>query len=200
MRLIVTTLLALLAGCVTEGTVKDLPPITSFSESVPVRLEPYDPYRVDPLREEFEDHFIETGPYWTLVFSESEGIDEVFTIKNAHMHDNGFSPRTMFTYKIEGELACGGKVYPIHAQGSRSTGSRVVLAKGQAVERALTSLVDTIEKYLSRCERMARQAPPPKRQALDVYDELLKLHELVEKGILTRAEFETEKKKLLESS
>ena len=200
MRVIAIALLALLAGCVTEGTVKELPPIAAFSESVPVRLEPYDPYRVDPLREEFEDHFIRTGEYWTRVFSESEDIQEVFTIKSAHMHDNGFSPRTMFTYKIEGELACGGKVYPIHAQGSRSTGSRVQIAKGHAVERALTSLVGTIEKYLSRCERMARRAPPPKRQAVDVYDELLKLNDLVEKGILTKAEFESEKKKLLEST
>ena len=200
MRLALLATLVLLCGCVTEGTVTELPPIASFSKSVPVRLEPYDPDRVDPLREEFEDHFIRTGPYWTLVFTDSENIQEVFTINNAHMHDNGFSPRTMFTYKVEGELACGGKVYPIDAQGSRSTGSRVQLAKAQAIERTMVSLVDKIEKYLRRCERVAREIPPRKRQVVDVYDELLKLKELLDMGILTQAEFESEKRKLLGST
>ncbi|MDJ0813921.1 MAG: SHOCT domain-containing protein [Woeseiaceae bacterium] len=40
----------------------------------------------------------------------------------------------------------------------------------------------------------------PKRSPVDVYDDLLKLKELVDKGILTEAEFEAQKKKLLEST
>ena len=200
MRLILVPLLVLLCGCVTESVVDDLPPSTSFSVSVPVRLNPYHPQRVDPLREEFRDRMIRTGPYWTQVFSNSADIEEVFTIRKAHMHDNGFSPRTLFTYSIEGDLYCAGKVYPIKAQGSRSTGSRVELAKSQAIERALVSLVDSIEKYLVRCERAGREIPPPEHQVVDVYDELLKLKELVDKNILTQEEFESEKKKLLEST
>ena len=200
MRLIPIALLVALSGCVTEDAINELPPSASLSVSVPVRLNPYDPQRVDPLREEFRDRSIRTGPYWTQVFTDSQDIDEVFTITNAHMHDNGFSPRTMFTYNIEGDLFCSGKVYPIKAQGSRSTGSRVELAKSQAIERAMVSLVDSIEKYLRRCERVAREIPPPKREVVDVYDELLKLKELVDKGVLTQAEFDAEKKKLLSST
>ena len=200
MRLLLTGLLAVLCGCVTQSPIDELPPTATFSKSVPVRLNPYDPQRVDPLREEFRDRSIRTGPYWTRVFTDSRDVAEIFTIKEAHMHDNGFSPRTMFTYNIEGELFCSGRVYPITAQGSRSTGSRVDLAKSQAIERALVSLADSIEKYLQRCDRAAREIPPPKRQAVDVYDELLRLKDLVDKGILTQAEFEAEKKKLLGST
>ena len=54
MRLLLTGLLAVLCGCVTQSPIDELPPTATFSKSVPVRLNPYDPQRVDPLREEFD--------------------------------------------------------------------------------------------------------------------------------------------------
>jgi len=102
----------------------------------------------------------------------------------------------LFTYLVEGELTCGGSVYPIKAQGSRSAKMRVEKAKSDAIQRALLKVVESIEKHLEHCKANLNSEMRGSDE-VDLYDELVKLKELLDQGILTQAEFDAQKQKLL---
>lgn len=68
-------------------------------------------------------------------------------------------------------------------------------ARSDAIQRTILSAVDSIEQHLDQCQATAQPEP----RAVDKYDQLIKLKHLLDEGILTKAEFEAQKKKLLES-
>lgn len=195
MRPLVVLTSLILSACTADGIVYELPPSGAFTASVPIRLVPFDPMRLDPYKQGNRNDFIRTGPFWTLVFSDSSHIAESFSITDARLEDNGPHGKYLATYFVEGELSCGGNTYPIKAQGSRSANVRMEKARSDAIQRTILSAVDSIEQHLDQCQATAQPEP----RAVDKYDQLIKLKHLLDEGILTKAEFEAQKKKLLES-
>ena len=195
MRSLVALASLVLSACTADGIVYELPLSAAFTASVPIRLVPFDPMRVDPYKQGKHNDFIRTGPHWTVVFSDSSHIAETFSITHARLEDNGFDGKYLATYFVEGELSCGGKIYPIKSQGSRTANVRKEKARSDAIQRAILSAVDSIEKHLDQCQATVQPEP----RAVDMYDELIKLKQLLDEGILTKDEYEAQKKKLLES-
>jgi len=195
MRPLVALAWLILSACTADGIVYELLPNGELTASVPVRLVPFDPIRLDPYKQGKHNDFIRTGPRWTLVFTDDPRIAETFSITSARLEDDGLIGKYLVTYYVEGDLFCGGNTYPIEAQGRRTANVRIEKARSDAIERAILSVVNAIEKHLDQCRATAQPEP----REVDMYDELIKLKQLLDEGILTKAEFEAQKEKLLES-
>jgi hypothetical protein len=200
MRLIVVIVLLLAGTSVAENSVKELSFSAESGNALQVRLEPFDPQRTDPYLGQRRYDQVRTGPFWTTAFSGSDLAADTFTIKEAWLEDLDGQRQYLFAYNVEGEFQCDGKLYPIKARGLRSTNFRPDTARAQAIQRAIISVADSIQHSQRRCTQETATDPMPRRSPVDVYDELLKLKELVDRGILTEEEFEAQKKKLLEST
>ena len=120
-----------LVGCVTQGVVYDLPHPNADVRPVPVRLVPYDPARIDLYNQNKHPNSVKTGAHWTAVFSNSDKIDETFTITHARLEDNWPEADYRATYFVKGELTCNGEVFPINAQGSRTAQLRFEKGQGR---------------------------------------------------------------------
>jgi len=190
MRCVALIVLLIAGTSVAENSVKELSFGGESGNVLQVRLEPFDPLRTDPYRGQRRYDQVRTGPFWTTTFSSSDLIAETFTIKDAWLEDVDGNRQYLFAYNIEGEFQCGGKLYPIKARGLRSTNFRPDTARAQAIQRAIMLVADSIQGSQRRCTLEASTNPAPRRSPVDVYDELLKLKELVDKNILTEAEFE----------
>ncbi len=179
---------ALLGGCISQGKVFKVEPTPNFAEPVPVRLVPFDVDRNDPYE---TDYFFATGAYWTSVFSNDQAISETFTITEAHLevHSNVIQGG-QFTYFIQGVLTCEGVEYSIDAEGQRSFAFNPTAAQREAIQRGIVSTIDSINRNLELCRESTTD--------FDDYDRLRELKSLKDEGILTEAEFEAEKKKILE--
>jgi hypothetical protein len=176
------------AACVSEGSIVEIEPGHRFAETILVRLVPFDSERRDPFDEGGFDLLIATGPYWTNVFTDNEDVQETFTIVDARLVGDGFGT-VHYTYIVKGELTCGGQKYEINTKGSRSANFAVENARREAIQNAIVSTTDKIRQYLESCRADEQQS--------DKYQKLRELDSLRGEGILTEAEFEAEKRKIL---
>jgi hypothetical protein len=194
MKPLVALAALILSACAADGIVYELPSSRAFTASVPVRLVPFDPMRLDPYKQGKHNEFIRTGSRWTVVFSDDARIAETFSITSARLEDDGLVGNYLATYFVEGDLSCGGNIYPIKALGRRSASLQIDKARSDAIERAILSVAMSIEKHLAQCQLTVQPEP----REVDMYDELIKLKQLRDEGILTEAEFEAQKEKLLQ--
>ena len=178
-----------LVGCVGDGYVYRIEPSDSFTGPVNIRLIPFDVERTDPYDYSGPyNQFIVTGPYWTQIFSDSETIDETFTIVKANLVvDIRYSAH--WTYFIDGEFQCGGATYPISTQGYRSAMYAVKNAMRESIQLGISSAAEMAMQFLEACKKTGSSTD-------DIYSELTKINELREQGIISEEEFEVLKKKV----
>ncbi len=200
MKYIILTTLMFSAASWAGDDVDEIAPSGNLNTTIAVRLVPFDPMWTDTFVDTRSESLVRTGHFWTAVFSSSESIDETFEITHARLENISSRGSYLYAYHVEGELACGEDRYPVKAQGSRSSFMRPDRAKAEAIERAIGNVVDALNGHLRRCRINSASRSTPTRSTVEVYDELLRLKDLMDKGILTHEEFETQKKKLLEST
>ena len=158
------------------------------------RLDEYKLYEGFSRNEEKVAYFeVNTGPVWAAIFSGSENSPATFHIDSAKLEAYycGYGCGRMYTYTISGMLDCKGTNHPIVAEASENV-AWVAPAMQISVEQAILKVAREAELKIKRCNN---QAEPD----VDLYDELIKLDELRQKGIITDEEFEIEKKKILRS-
>jgi len=149
-KYVLLTVIFWLGGCVSDGEVVRVEPSETFHDKVDIRLIPYDVERADQFRNINWDHFIITGPYWTQVFSDSEEIDETFTIVFARMHSYGFS-RSNYTYSVEGIFRCGGEEHPVKVEQTDEAFFKNKDAMRGAIEKTVASVATLATALAADC-------------------------------------------------
>jgi len=147
-------ILATLSSCASSPK-KLGPPQTT--EIVNIRLIPNDINRIDKIIQHGlwgDSSFpVETGPVWKHVFVGNELSDVSFKILKAYV-DVEFGYSATYTYKIEGQVLCNGKPYPITAQGSRSAAWALENAMRQSVERGIVNAAQKAKFIVENCKKI----------------------------------------------
>lgn len=173
------------------------PPVKIKHDPVDIRLIPYDPNRKDPIRDfpKPEYNAVLSGGYWTKTFVGDENSDASFTIDSAEWVIRGGSIATHI-YNVVGHVTCNNTDFPILATGGDSSGWAVLPAMADALRAAV---VDAATQASAIADNCRQQAPPPDGSvSTSKYDDLRKLGELLDDGIITQKEFDEEKRKILD--
>ncbi len=170
-----------------------VPVYAYLNTTVQLKLIPDNPQRKDRLVRRAhsgrDDLHILTGPIWSQVFIGTDQSAGSFTIDSTRMTQQG-SLSGLFIYDVEAHVECHGRTFPVKASGKRSANLRTKKAMTEAVERAVLDAANQSLSILQVCRGMA----------IDIPEQLIRLDELRQKGILTNEEFEKQKRKLLEAN
>lgn len=202
MTIFVVFLISVIYGCGTTDKPAQLRG-DRLTEKVDIKLLPASSERIDDILLFESDGVtpktirtgattIDSGPVWNAVFIGSDESDATFTINSAVLEAYycGYSCGFRYTYKVSGDLSCHHKAFPIRSDGSQHAAWAMNNALHEAVEQAVMGVAKRSQLIMEKCGES-------RESRLGVYEELTKLRELQQQGIITDEEFEAEKEKIL---